>query len=265
MGSGNDLWSTHELQDGEGLRWHGGPLSLYIQRDGNDWIVATEYNRLDMDQSARVEPIDSIPFKLSPSRWAFGVERPVIRFCPCPPSRPVLVRTRTPLNIPAGVDLRFYVSTPVSVRMEVAPSRDAADGDWLKIDPIATVVMSDTWYGDQIAGEFCYSLKTRARRDIEELEPKPYRVVSPLLLRNMSGGSIVCDKLCLRLAHVDFYRDGDAIWSSEIDVKHLGKDKKDIITYASVPPKHLESPVKVAAGKPQAQETFTQRALSFTR
>lgn len=242
------------------LHWRGGLLDLYLQREGCDWLLGTEYRSTDSDKPS-VEVVGEMPDHLGPSRWALGDDRTWVRFRAQPPSRPVLVRTRAPLKVPGGVNLKFYVFTPLDVGVGMACSETAKDSEWVYLDPVPSMVLSDTWYGDQIRGEFCFSLKTHARREISGMVPRPYRVITPVHLCNRSSGSMVCDRLCLRLAYVDLYHDGQSVWSSAITIENHGADRDEEITYGSGPPPEVKGAKLLTAASRKVEQSLRERAM----
>lgn len=264
MDKPGNLWGLHEVGDHTVLLWRGGLLDLYLQREGCDWLLATDYRDVDCENPG-VEVVDSVPDHLSQSRWALGDDRSWLRFRAQPPSRPVLVRTRTPLKVPGGVDLKFYVFTPLDVGVGMACSETAKDSEWVALDPVPTMVLSDTWYGDQIKGEFCFSLKTHARRDISGMVPRPYRVITPVTLRNRSSSSMVCDRLCLRLAYANLFHDGRSVWSSAITIENHGKERDEEITYGNGPPPEVGDAVLLTAASRKVEQSFRDRALKSIR
>ncbi len=262
MDKPGELWGLQRVDNDSTLKWSGGLLDLYLQREGCDWLLASDYRSSAIENSKPgVARVDEIPPHLAISRWALGDDRPWVRFCAKPPVRPVLVRTRTALKVPAGVDLTFYVFTPLDVGVCMASSEDAADSDWVQLDPVPTMVLSDTWYGDQIKGEFCFSLKTHARREIAGMEPRPYRVITPVHLNNRSSGSMVCDRLCLRLAYTDIFHDGLSVWSSEITIEYHGADKDEEIIYGKGAPPGLTNPVLLTPASLKVEKSLRDRAM----
>src|SRR5690606_29283651 len=128
------------------------------------------------------------------------------------------VRPDSPVRIPKGNEVTFFVSVPLFLQLHIGPERN------ILIHEEPTVVMSKTWFGEPTAGELCYALRTGASRDLEGIKKGQHRVVCPVVVRNRSDEELNFQKLCIRAMHVNIHRGNNRLWTEEIEVSYLGKN-----------------------------------------
>lgn len=227
-----DFWQQHRLQPGQHREWQAGMLRLWARRTpGHEWRVASE-REFDERQDLSCGQNETPPEQASWKRWAFKEEDEMVQVLPIMPDKPVVVRPDSPIHIPKGNEVTFFVSIPVFLQVYVGPERNIL----IHEDP--TVVLSKTWFGEPVGGELCYALRTGASRDLAGIKRGLHRAVCPVVVRNRSEEELNFQKLCVRSMHVNIHRGNRRLWTEEIEVSYLGKNNFSEITFSKQPPAH---------------------------
>jgi hypothetical protein len=213
---GRPWWGTVEFNEGSGKRWEIGPLTLWIRRLAHEWWIAFER---DEDKYERlvtaVEHAD--PDWLghaSLERYLTRHAQPLLHITPVLADRPVVTRPVVPFHLCAGEEATVYVSLPVWSRLEAGPQR-------LLLKEIAIQRLSDTWFGSStLEGELCYASTTYCRQDLREVPVYPCRAITPVLIKNKSGQTLVMERLSLPVHYLTVYGTADnKLWTSRVSVK----------------------------------------------
>jgi len=215
-----DIWKPQNIEPDTCLRAQIGPLLFWFKQAKDELHIATE--RL----SETDEHIEAIPPKvvgavepkgLDWNRWIVKKLRS-IRLIPAMPDRAVVVRTEIPVKIPTGLEAIFFVGIPVWVKVI------AGDSEKFDLYEQPIVIRSNTWFGDPISGELCYSLTTRARREILEAEIEPHRCICPVKICNASPTTLEVDKLCIHVEHLKIFEGTKQLWANEVKITYKGED-----------------------------------------
>src|SRR4030042_284400 len=135
--------------------------------------------------------IEALRHRLWGNRGGPGKGAARVRRVPCLPDRAVVIRPRYHLNVPRGKEVLFFVSLPVWARVLVGESEMLCE--------LPTVVLNNTWLGDPITGELCYSLKTKVLRQIDMVEQHAHLAVCPVLIRNKAFADLDLQRICIRV------------------------------------------------------------------
>ncbi len=96
------------------------------------------------------------PENLTWNRYIYKSELNIIRFVPYLPDRPVVVDPESPIRILPDNSALFFVSIPSWIRIFTGTQEK------IMLLEVPAEVLSNTWFGDPMEGELCYSLKTLA-------------------------------------------------------------------------------------------------------
>ena len=154
----------------------------------------------------------------------------------------------------------FYVSFPIWLKIE------AGDDQLIELCDVPSAVRSNTWFGDTMEGELCYSLMTRARRQIEDTDHPVYKALCPVRIRNASEDRLDVERFCLHVEHLSLFQSTHLLWTNEVTITFQGEDQISKIDYARQKPK-LGSDLKLlTAPRTPLKETLLKRSLgSFIR
>lgn len=249
-----DVWKPSRIDKGQCLHWQVGPLRLWVQRTDVEWQLAFERKPEEEDGLAAGVPSE-ITAELDWKRWAAGEESNVVQIVPVMPDRPLIVRPESPLKIPEGNHALFYVTVPVWVRVTVGEAQQVS----LCEEP--TAILSHSWFGEPIAGELCYSLRTTARRTLETLGNRPNRAICPVHIKNDATGQLDFQRLCVRVSHLNCYAGKEHLWTSEVDVAYKGEEQLAQIDYSEGPPAGDEVGDLLSEARTPLAEGFIQKTF----
>lgn len=209
-------WGRFNLEQGQALRWRIGPLTLWLRRLPREWqlshirgeepedgeFLETGVPEQDWERSAQVNL----------ERFVFRQTAPNIDITPVLADRPVVTRPLVPFHLSGGEEVTMYASSPLWVRV-------AAGGVFIK--EIAIQRPSDTWFGPSTrSGELCYASQTRCRLSLDELLWRPYRAVTPLLIRNREPQPLLIERLNLPVAYLSLFVTEQArLWTQTVTIR----------------------------------------------
>jgi hypothetical protein len=172
------------------------------------------------------------------------------------PDRPVVVRTEMPLKLPIGQKALFFVSIPIWVRIEVG------DAGQVGLCEEPTVVRSNIWFGDTMAGELCYSLLSRARRRIEEFDIRPHRVICPVAISNNSATMLELERFCVHVQHLTVYQGTSQLWTNQVHITFRGESAYSKVDYSQQKPEFDAVQGILSEARVPFKKTLLKKSLS---
>jgi hypothetical protein len=240
-------WNTYPIELDKPYHWQIGPWRLWLERTSYEWQVATQSKPegigADSEPDSAPKPND-LPWR----RWMGGAEEDIVHLSPLMPDRPVVARSETPLKIPPGMAGWFYVGIPLWARV--------AAGEKTRVVLIEepTSILSKTWFGDPTAGELCYALKTRARREIVPEQEPIDRAICPVKIENAAKTTLDFRRLCLQVDQLKVFQGRTNLWTNDTRVVFQGENVPSRIDYGTGAPKFEESATLLTdSRKPTAQ------------
>lgn len=208
-------WLPQTLLNEQSCRIQLGPLQIFLQRKAGEWRLATEL--LTQTEQVHVERqlLSQWPQHRVASRFVFENEPLQFSLNPVLADRPVVVKTRQPVYVPPGEQVTFYISSPVSIRIELQQPD-------LLLQEVQTQRLSDTWFGPNTqVGELCYADKTQARQSKEELPKRAYRAITPVTVKNNASQMMSIEKLSLPVPYLSLYGLADgSLWTDQVLLDH---------------------------------------------
>jgi len=175
-------------------------------------------------------PVDGeVPEDAAWRRWVVGRDPGEFRLLPVMPDRPVVARPDTPIEILPGQEAVFFVSIPVFVRVV------AGEGKGATVCEEPTVILSNTWFGEPVGGELCYSLQTRARREASDGDALVHRAVCAIRASNASAEPLSFERLCIRAPHLKTFDSESQLWTNGVRVTFRGEDHGSHVDYDEDP------------------------------
>lgn len=228
-----DIWNRIKIGTGEVLRSQIGPLLFWFRKTEDEMHIAFERlpepdTVVDVAGPAAVNGVESEA--LDWGRWIVGADANTVQMLPIMPDRPVVVHPELPVKIPTGHEALFFVSIPVWVRVLIGEKKP------IELCEVPVLILSNTWYGDTMSGRLCYSLRSRARREIKDSEPNPSRAVCPVKVRNTSPRQLDIERLCVRVIHLKTYSGDKNLWTNGITITFRGEDQVAKIDYSNERP-----------------------------
>ncbi len=250
------LWEPITIESKTGRCIRLGAISLWLHHERDEWHIAveraTDGEIEPTEQHATIEE-STPPEDLDWQRWVVTGESPIVQLTPIMPDRPIVVRPESQIGIHHNSKAVFFVSIPIWLRIHVG--KDKAQ----KLCEIPSAVLSNIWFGDPMSGELCYSLRTRARRDLDAGPTQPHCAVCPVTLHNGSTEDLDFERLCIRVAHLRVYESPKQLWTNAVTVSFRGVEQVSDISYEDRPPK-WES-----VGKPLSDAREPVKANVFQR
>ena len=240
-----------------------GPLHLWVRREGDEWHVASEREPSDVvspGESGSAAAASRSSEGQDWRRWVVGDQTSMLLLKPAMPDRPVVVRPEHPVRLPSMQRATFYVSIPIWVQVTVGDGRVV-----LCEEP--TLLLSNIWFGDYAAGELCYSLKTRARRNVDAQGDRPARVLCPVNVMNSSKTELNFLRLCIRVGHLRILNRNDRLWTPHVNVTFRGEDEASRIDYGTGTPEQTAQDVGTLLAEPRSplESSILQRSFRNLR
>lgn len=248
----NNLWGDLTLIPGKTEFIELGNLRLWILlKDADVWIG---HLHTDFEESVPADTNLSPPEDLEWSRWATKAEIQRLRILPVFQDMPLVVNSEYPLKISSGTKIQIYTRVPIWIQLSVPQTN-------YKLIEVPTVKLSRTWFGTPLEGELCYHAKTKARRDLSQVEPKPYLANCPILISNKSDDDLNFENFCYRVERLGIYRHNDELWADETQIVYHGESlNSDVIMTGKLPDgidrKHRLSKPRKEIQKSLATRTF---------
>jgi hypothetical protein len=210
--AGRSWWLPQTVPDGHTLECRLGPLALQIYRGRGEWhLAATTGDEVDVagvaTLSLREGGIDGDDFE----RFIVAGRSGYLRLVPLLADRPVVIRPRQAVFLPKGEATTMYLSSPLSLRIEVG-------NPGVLLREVPMLRLSDTWFGPSTReGELCYSGKTHARHTLAEVPRRAHRAITPLHIRNEAASPLPLDKISLPVPVLSVYGAADSsLWTETV-------------------------------------------------
>jgi len=246
----HEPWKDYTLSEKKRRIALGNSCVWFYEKKDDLWIYqwnGTEYNT----------EVPENPDEDSWQRWGLDPKYKGLSLRPVMAPKPHLVVPEYPLIIAPKVKIKIYVQTPIWVQMFLRSEKRTTN-----IYEYPTLKLSKTWFGTSMSGEPCYSLKTSAIRNEEELEKKDCHAVSPVIIRNASLDDLMIEKICLRGDSFDLYQGDDRIWTSETVITYRGKHKQSKVTIKENTPSEVINSTPIGLPRVPHEKSFIARTFS---
>ena len=251
------FWEPVELADGAVCGRGLGPLRVWLRRDGDDWHCVTKRDPANPLEGAVANLEEDPPDDAQWRRIGSVTESPKLKILPMLPNRPVVVRPEVPYTILPGERIQFFVGVPGWLSVHT----DAEEG--IKLLEEAVVQLSSTWFGVPVEGELAYAMRTWARRESDDLDFEPWRVVCPVRIKNMSKEKMLFERICIRVQYLDIYADAEkGLWANESGVTVRTGSNWSRISYARGAPAELRNAELMVKSPDEVKGGFSLRALT---
>ncbi|WP_428386188.1 DUF432 domain-containing protein [Mucisphaera sp.] len=240
-----------------------GPLTIWLRREGEELFVATER---DADESLRHrdEPLamaDSEPptdsAALAWDRYILASNSQEIGLRYLLPDRPLVARPESVLVLPPGRHATFYFGIPLRIAVVEAALPPVT------LTELPTIVLSNIWFGDPMQGELCYSLMTRAKRDVDLAERRPYRAICTLEIRNESDEPIKVQRLRVSGPNLDLFEGEGQVWTNRVVARFRSQEQgSEVEVVTSAPTSGLR---KIVPAREPVVGSVVSRVLGMFR
>lgn len=253
-------WGARSIPPGRAGIWRIGPLSLWIRRFEHEWRVAYETGDDPMEDRLEIAaPVDDVepPETATTRRYvADGLTERIV-LMPALLDRAVVVRPELPLDVLPEQEVTLYMSTPVFVRLQT----DEREGTL--IDEVPSFRLSDTWFGpNTLTGELCYSSRTHARLNFQNVQFRPGRAVTAVRLRNRGRDRLRLERFNLPVPNLHLFRDAAGrLWTEMVTVERQ-RDRPDVeVRLQPAPPPLAEGAQRLLPPRAPAERNVLVRAF----
>lgn len=204
-------WGEFSVPEGDTRYWRIGPSDLWINRRAREWSFLCSSCDDSLDLSLEIcRPAEMPEGREDESRrFGFRDAGSSIELIPLTPDRPMVFFPEQAFYLPAGEEISLFVGSAVWIRFEAAGK---------ELFEFPSFRPSDTWFGpNTITGEMCYSAKTSARINLENLPIRPHRVVSAVRIRNRASDILSLEKLKMPMPNLSIFAGADGrLWTEQI-------------------------------------------------
>lgn len=225
--------SSDGAEDGGCWVWQMGRRSLWLRRLGLDLAWATRVEDEELPH-ALVGSLAQVPPEIEEwPRWIVDSAQHQIRVVPVLPGLPVVIRPYQPISVAPRLSVRIFVGLPCVMRLELLGSAGTVSQS-LAEEP--SVPLSQTWFGEPTYGELGLSLRSRARRNLHDIDHLPHRILCPVQIHNRHSGPFAIERAFVRLAHCGVYHGADRLFSSAIHLTYRGPEHEVEMEVENHPP-----------------------------
>ena len=254
-----ELWSPVSLEKERDYYWRIGPLSLWIRRDGDEWLITSSLQ--EEEAPATAAACEKKPEELEWARFVLTGESSTVRLLPVLPDRAVVVGSDTAVKILPGNQALFFVSVPLWVRVTVLGERKKQT----VLTELQAVKLSNTWFGDPMTGELGYSLTTSARRSMEESLPACHRAVCPVMVKNRAAEPLDFQKLCIHAEHLRVYAGPERLWTNDVSITFTGPDQPTLLDFSDRPPDREKECVLMSKERTPVSRSLLKKSVGILK
>jgi hypothetical protein len=231
------IWQQYHFEQPGQQAYRLGPLRFWIRRTAQEWMIGWERDSAPDEQITDdvmgIHSIDDAPGdEVEWGRWAALKEETIISLSPMMPSRPMVARPATPIKLPPGRSVYVFIRIPIWLEFSVSKSKRRA-----VLLELPVYQLSNTWFGDPVHGELCYSLATRARSEVQNPYGDSSRAMTRVELQNISKNEdLDFDSVCIRVPHLNIYESEDRLLTNDVKVMFKGHAHISDVRYNSHAP-----------------------------
>lgn len=254
------LWEALEVVPDTDYCWGIGGQMLWARKSEDEWLLASEPEAEVEPETQRTEArLRGKPEDLPWVRYIPSRETRRFRLLPCTPDRAVVVSSDTAVNILPQVSSLFYVDVPVWVRVVIGKK------DEMMLGEFPSTVLSNTWFGDPMGGELCYTLRSMARRVLQELELSPDKAICPVLISNRSPAQVDFRKMCVHVERLRVYRCGDRLWTNQVHIEVVGEDQDNHVSFSRKTPNAGQKCELLTKERVPAERSMLHKGVSILK
>jgi hypothetical protein len=248
----NTPWREFDVPADQPLFLKIGPLKMWIISEHKELRMAWKR----VDENSGESNSETEPDLSEWHRWAFKNKNPKIRLNPVLPDRPVLIIPENSFKIIEDASVRIFVRIPVWLRITITGKPDT------QLIEIPIIVLSNTWFGNFLAGDLCYGISSGSRLSIMPDYSRPYMAICPLKLVDKAPEDLNVGKICLRVEHLTLFYGAGQLWSSETVMTYRGDSEISETRYDSHAPPEADSAKLLTAPRNPVSKSIAARTFS---
>ncbi len=212
-------WGTFEIAENNSLLFSNDTFMLTIEHKLKEWSIQVNRDKTaasELHESAFKSQIGEFcPITMpSRSRHIVGCNTNTLEIMPSLADRTVVCRPISPITIAPSASVVIYLSTPIWLTLNLC-----SDNKTL-LKEVASQQLSDTWFGSSTReGEFCYASQTNGRLDIDKLNPRTQRAITPLLIENRANSDLNFERVALPVPSLSLYAEETGqLWTQNVSL-----------------------------------------------
>ncbi|WP_020404249.1 DUF432 domain-containing protein [Gracilimonas tropica] len=246
----SSIWKNYAANEGEEpLHLNIDSLHVWIKRKNEEFWISYAY----ADDTKKPPRIDE---KTEWERWAPKADESDIQVRPVFPDLPVIVSSEYPLKLTPGAKIEVYCRIPAWMEISLAKSKYV-------LHEIPINKLSRTWFGDTMEGELCYWLTSKARRNLAEVESKPFLINCPIQITNKSNTELNFERFCYRVERLSIYNVKNELWADETRIVYQGEEQHSDVTMTGKLPAHLGKGEQITKPRHPISRSFATRTFKM--
>ncbi|MBN2534139.1 MAG: hypothetical protein JXB88_14715 [Spirochaetales bacterium] len=254
------FWQTYSINENTLYCLKMGFLTIWIKQVEQDLYIA--WKRYDDEQDiSKLAICESGPDsqELSWSRWIFHSRSPSLFIKPCLPDRPLIIKPEIPIIIPRGNGGSFFINVPVWIQIGVNEETP------LVLNEIPIYILSNSWFGDTISGELCYSKNSLIRKNYLDLEDKSWNAVCAIQMKNNSKSELSFDRFCLHTENLTLYAGEKRLWTSQVKIEFQGEGQLSHVTLSKIRPGFEKSVKTMNKPRKEIDDNIIKKSFQFLK
>lgn len=257
--TGLAVWDEWDLGHKRTAVWTFPERRIYVERVEQEWHVLSVQGPTAAREASRTFIERSRKPVSSEWRHYLSREHGTVRPRPVLPDRAIVAKPDRSLTLLAGESAQFFLEIPVWFRLNAGTEREVQVFE----EPI--VVLSNTWFGDPVNGELCYSLASRLHQSMASIVPAAWRAVCPLAVTNDAAVDLAFERICLHVRNLAVFRGAERLWTNGLSVLFRGADQASHIQLSSGPPEFEPNLVSAAPAREPAESWDIRKTFSRIR
>jgi hypothetical protein len=250
------FWQAVPIEGQTTWRMRVGETTLWLYFREDELHVAAEREDPETAVPLPLASVAQSAGELEWRRWVVGADVDRVRVLPLMPDRGVVVLPELPVTLPPKARAEFFVRVPLWLRVEALRGQEE-----ISICDEPAVVLSNTWFGDPMQGELCYSMRTTARRHVEPDSVARHRAICPVTVRNDSPEQLPIERICVRVAHLQIFESDGNLWTGRVNAAFRGSEQTSRLSYDHKAPSHAPGARLVMAERKPVQESVFRRTF----
>ena len=255
----NEWWGEFTFGLQQQRCWRLGERVIILKRLENEW---NSWNLETLDENDEIIKVGELGECLSIEQAKFGryLQQNTsdnVRVLPLLADRSVVARPDTPLTLLAGEKSRLYVSTPIWFTAHLLPK-----GECLLDLPFWRP--SDSWFGPSTqVGQICYAKYTAARVQLDNVEKRPHRAITPITVINNHDQPLTIERINVPVTLLHLFSDASKqLWTTGISVhRERNTDNVELHLDKHAPVEALSSTL-VNGPRVETQQSIFIRSIS---
>ncbi len=252
-------WGEFQLDMGQTYHLAMGGFQLAITRLLHEWQIRHVRQEEQADSGQWQSEIN---FSLPGRDWALeriSLNRSGggLRLWPVLADKPVVIRPYHPLWLPPGESATIFVSSILSVQVQIDSPRAPFTRD------IPVQLASETWMGpNTMDGELCYAEMTSARMTVESLPTRAFRAITPLLILNRGREPLNLERVSLPIPMLDLYANVDGtLWTSAVTYTRADEAASAKIEIGAAAPNQVPGALKLTPARQKPDKGVLVKAI----